>query len=519
MRRKRHKQKPMPATAAPAPAREAAAAPLSAPPRAMVEDRADPQRLYRLRAAEVARSQGWFFPEYRLGEDAVTRDAVLSRKMSRDAMQNSPIYRALAEKIVTNVLGEDGGELQMLSDDAEKVASYLAKWNAWCRRPEISGRFAMSDFERIILRELLVAGAVLLVKHPGMVLELVEAEYIHAIHTRERTGEIDSFVLRIPKTGGGFEEKNIGASRAIYLADTTRYTQYSGISTLLVSLPMILQIEYIQGATAQAWGAASAHALAATLEAGIDGMGGSKDPAGARVTYDIDGTKFFVGKPGEKLEPVDQNKIPNANLDKHCFTFLQYICAPHGVNPDHMLSDFSKVTYASDKGAKLNAQMTVKRMQNHLSRMYYQIVWWLFGSLQKAGDLDGGVEELEQLQVILPSMQTSDERQEAGANAEQIAIGTKTLDEILVSHNKDPRAHRAARRRQIIEAIRESQAIHAETGVLVPWQTLCGLPVSVNADPAAETGTPDASAEAPAEVPTESPPPEIPKNENETVAA
>lgn len=132
---------------------------------------------------------------------------------------------------------------------------------------------------------------------------------------------------------------------------------------------------------------------------------------------------------------------------------------------------------------------TVSRLQNHLQRLYYQIVLWLFGSMQASGDLPGDVETLNKCEIVLPTIPTSDERQEAAANAEQLALGTRHLDEILRSQNKDPRQHKEERKRVIIEAIRESQEIAQETGVIVPWQDLARMTktVSVNAPPAVPT--------------------------------
>jgi hypothetical protein len=245
-------------------------------------------------------------------------------------------------------------------------------------------------------------------------------------------------------------------------------------------MPMIAMLESIQTATARSWWNAANYSLAFTTQFGNLESGDQEANPEGREFMTVNGTRVFIGKPGETVVPIDQNKIPNARLDAHSLCFLKYICAPLGLNPFHLLNDYSQNTYASDKAARISVFIIIRSMQAQLRRLYFRILWWLFGSFQAAGELPAREDMLESIDIQLPALPVSDPRQESAANSQELANSTVYLDTLLRDRNYDPAAFKDERDKVIIDAMKRAKRIKEETGNEISWQLLCGMPVSVN---------------------------------------
>lgn len=454
--------------------------------------------LYRIRGVEIAKRDGVRVPFYRTGDEAVLRDMDFALRIARDQYMNSQTYQAIINRLVVYILGVDGVEVRLNTDDQALRAKFNRLWSRWCRSPETTGRFTFTEFEKRMVVELLVSGVLLLVKCPGPKLQIIEREFIKKINTNEATGEIVSFTVKLP---GDKRPRTIAAAKCIFVSSVQRYSQYWGTGVLWVSSPWIMLLEFVQNISGRAWGAAASHALTVNVADPVGWRKNAASPGGPPGVYDVNGIKYFVAQPGQTLAPVDQNKIPNSQFDAHCFTFLKYICAPTGTNPYHLLNDYSQQTYAGDKSARLAKQSIVGSAQTQMKRVYHKVLWWLAGGWMADGELSAAhaLDVLEMIEPELPVITQSDPRQQAEADRAQLEIGTKTLPGILREQNQDPEEHRRERVRAITNAIDDAKEIERLTGVAVAWEPLAGIGAAGSMAPT-----------APAEIPAPATKPEEP---------
>lgn len=454
----------------------------------------DPDYQFRLYAAEVAKMDNLVPPSERDGEAAIKRDRKLMVRINRDMYLNVPIYRALVNAIVTNVIGEDGAEFSPALDDdvvaPELVAKIRRKWLRWTRRADFSGRRSFTEVERMVLTELIVVGEVLLIKryapdNPSEpVLQLVESERIDEVKTDPFTGAITHFMID-PMNGS--DPIRVDAGDAIYLSLTDRPSQTRGIGLLWACCPEINMISFILRSSAKSWAVACRLAFAikksntSEVVKQMAGLTGEDDEELGDRLVEVGDALIVVLKPGEEVGPINHNGLPNAQLRDHILTFLRIIAGSIGFDAATVvLQDFSEVSFVSYRAAGANRAATVKRLQNHLRYHFYDRTGrWLLGTWEYQGELEGVPFAVfaDGIDWIFPTPPAADAKTEAEVDGAELDRGLATFDEKLRARNKEPEAHLEAIKQEVLRADRLAQEVATATAgrVSPSWERFAGL--------------------------------------------
>ena len=476
-----------------------------------------PTRL-RYEAAERYRADGISVPLSKNGATLIKKDRQYMVRINRDLQQNNPIYKSIINSLVTNVLGVDGASV-IWHVDNETDKDWLKKqFKIFNRIADYTGRFSLTELERIILQELLVVGEVLLLKkRKSLQLQIIETERIKTVNS-DNTGKIISFDI---EGGTNTEVVTVLAKDAIYIYNPERYSSNRGLGVLWSACDLINTESYILRSSAKAMGIASRHTVAIEKEDGEqqmanynEGLAGNTPPvADATGTdvetptdwvapddyeypedriFDVEDTTMFIGKKGEKINLVNQNGVPNGKIGDHILTFSRIVASSVGIDAaSAVLGDFSKYNYSSSKAAHIMMTATVKRIQSRLiNQGYNKILRWLVGSwmANESLPLPKSDETLDSFEIILPIPSIVDEKGQAEAAQMTMELGISTHEEQLLARNKDRKAYLKARAEEFITAYQTVEYIKQQTdgNLIIPYQVLCGLPLTIAATVATE---------------------------------
>ena len=311
------------------------------------------------KAAQIAMREGVVPSYFVWGDDAVKYDRHIMVPLARDMYQNNAIYAAIIDRLVTEVIGEDGVELKPTHRLQSVNEEIKAKWATWCEYADFEQEDDFTEIERRVFTEVLNVGEVLLYKRRAdHTLQIIESERIEDITYGER-GEPESF--RISTRGN--EPIDISADDTIFIClKKNRKSDGRGTGLLWNCMDVVHMLMHILRSSAKSWGVTAKIALAVTTAGGsalvealnrqsnggatVDSDGDGEVDSAASIAsrfIDIpDGTVFF-GKPGESVSAVPHNGVPNAARDQHVLTYLRIISSVCGFDAATvLLGDFSK---------------------------------------------------------------------------------------------------------------------------------------------------------------------------------
>jgi lambda family phage portal protein len=406
----------------------------------------------------------------------------------------------------------DGFGLQAVTDMPEWNSEAEKLWNEYWQSPCVSGTLSGKRLEALAFLEMLETGDIfeMIVKDAGeLKIQLFEAEqcvmYSGAI--RDNNGRFSSArngILRddlgrplryvfAPYGTTGYVDRSkatpYDAQHVIHLFDSERPSASRGMPALQASFAMLHRINDICDAEAIAR-QMLAH-LAMTVTRG-------EGPAAAygESTADTQDTKFriqeldyatiFHARPGESIAAVDRN-IPGGDFEKSMIVFLRMLGLPLGMPLELVMLDWTKSNYSQSRAVMQQAYQTFGHWQNllktrSLSRIYKRkIEEWV-----KGGKLAANAQAYRH-EWITPSFPWIDEAKELEAQGKKIELSLSSHGEICKALQHDRDTIVSARETEIRDAITRAKNIKEQTGVDVPYQLFCGLPIQ-NAAVVSNTG-------------------------------
>jgi lambda family phage portal protein len=421
-------------------------------------------------------------------------DRPKSINQSREFLRDNGIYRGMIERSVSYIIG-NGFALQAKTPDADLNRQIELMWSEWWKRPEFKGILSGSRVERMICRELLVAGDVGVIKTDQQKLQLIEAEQIASRNTVDGIAKdefgapIGIYVAPYGRNGS----VDLAAAKSykpideiLFVTDPDRPSGLRGMPACQSAFSMLHRINDVCDSEAVAWQMLARMAIAVTREGGpemgyTDSISDPEKTAEGNLAdrmSEVDYALIFHGQPGESVKGIERN-IPGQNFSESLIMFLRMLGLPMGLPLELILLDWTKSNYSQSRAVLEQAYQTFLGWQELIEVFFHTPVfewklneWLANGSLILPSNI--GITH----EWIRPTFPWIDQLKEAEAYGAKVDRGFATHSQVCKSLNVEREDVVSTREQEIRDAIARSTAIEADTGVVVPWQHFCGLSVT-----------------------------------------
>jgi len=414
--------------------------------------------------------------------------------LSRHFYRNNAIYNGMIKRAVDYIIG-NGFKVQPTTTGrgAEKWNDQAAKlWAEECRRPEIRGLLTGRRVEKMICREVIIAGDTGIIKvKEQQKIQLIEAEQIvgqgRSLNDgikKDSTGRpLAYYVAPYNKSGRPHRghARAISPKDFIFITDPDRPSATRGVPVCQAAFPMLHRINDVCDSEAIAWQLLSRMAIAITRE---DGPGlapgestvdpNAKDGALTDRLTEIGYALIYHAKPGEKVEGIERN-LPGANFTESIRMFLRLLGLPLGLPLEIILLDWTQSNYSQSRAVLEQAYQTFLGFQEMLEEFYYREDYkWRVNQWIKDDKLKDRPDKFAH-EWIKPTWPWIDQLKEAQAAGMIIDRGLGTHSAVCKSRNLERADVVAARVLEVTDAIKKAQAIEKATGVLPPYEIFCGM--------------------------------------------
>ena len=461
-------------------------------------------------ATNLTNIDGLSFTRDISGDGAIDLSREGSVAVSRRLFRDNPIYRGVLGRCVSYVVGPGFG-LQAITDDTEWNADTEKLWNEYWKSPCVDGALSGKKTESLSFLEMLETGDIfqMIVKHEGQLkIQLFEAEQcvMNSGSIRDRNGRYTSAKNGIARDEFGRPVRYVfapygatgyvdrakatpyDAQHVIHLFDKERPSASRGMPALQASFAMLHRINDICDAEAIARQMLAHLAMTVTRNEGpaaaySESKADTRD-TNFRIQY-LDVGTIFHARPGETINAIDRN-IPGGDFEKSMIVFLRMLGLPLGMPLELVMLDWTKSNYSQSRAVMQQAYQTFSGWQSLLSCGMSQIYRRKVEEWVKSGALKPNAQAYKH-DWIMPTFPWIDEAKELEAQGKKIELSLSSHGEICKALQHDRDTIVAARETEIRDAITRAKNIKTETGVDVPYQLFCGLPIQ-NAAVVSKTG-------------------------------
>lgn len=441
---------------------------------------------------------------------------------SRQFMRDNGIYKGMIERAVCYIVG-NGFKLQARTGSKTWNAKAEKLWNSYWRRPEIKQVLSGGRVERMIARELLVAGDHPTLKTDSGYIQLLEADQIAGPDAKtdgiiKSTGGAPLAFWVAPYKNGlvkKSEAELYAAEDVIYLTDPERPSGVRGVPALQSAFPMIHRINDVCDSEAIAWQMLARIALSINKDNAEEAAYGGSIPDPNRAASDdsietrlteLDYALIFHGKPGEEIKGIERN-IPGKNFSDSLRMFLRLLGLPIGLPLEIILLDWTGGNYSQSRAVLEQAFQTFMGWQQLLEDFFHRVVYpWKVSQWMNEGELPYRADAFDH-GWIRPTFPWIDQLKETEAYSAKVDRSFATHGGVCKSLNQDRDDIIAEKRREVEEAIQIVTEIETKTGVKVPWQIFAGMGTDAPKAPEAKP------AEDPEDAPADKKPAENKPNE------
>lgn len=440
------------------------------------------------RSARMSTSDGLNVSQM-AGDALLQYDRPTMIDQSRYFYRNNAIYNGMIKRAVSYIVG-NGFKIQPTTVSKEWNDKAGKLWAAEQRRPEIRGLLTGSRVDKMICREIIIAGDMGIIKTKQKKLQLIEAEQITGPGRlvdgikKNRVGKPIAYYVAPYNRGGMINRSKaipINPKEFIFITDPDRPSSTRGVPVCQAAFAMLHRINDICDSEAIAWQLLSRMAIAVTREEGpeIGKQESTADPNAKgteladRIT-EIGYALIFQALPGEKVEGIDRN-LPGANFTESIRMFLRLLGLPLGLPLEIILLDWTQSNYSQSRAVLEQAYQTFLDYQEILEEFYYREVYaWRVRQWIAAGKLKDRRDKYSH-EWIKPTWPWIDQLKEAQAYGMKVDRGFTTHTAVCKSLNIERDDVVALRKLEVADAIKQAQAIEIETGVLPPWEIFAGL--------------------------------------------
>lgn len=422
----------------------------------MPEDFSKPEQTrFRYRTVDIIQKECWSLPAYKTPDLRTLKGRATMLKWARFSYENSPIYRALIDRATELIVGTDGVEIQALSPQRKEIE---ALWKRFCFSADVRSKTSFTGLEREIVRELLNVGEVLIQKIPGVFpkLRIISSERIKEVNV-DRDGAIASITLNDEG------EPTLRGDEIVYISDSPQPEGVRGRGILWSVGYYISYLDQILGSTAKSASEAAKLAVIVTTDEGAPLVAEGEE---APLCEENEAGQIWTGKRGENIQ-ILKNELPPQGLESGLAPFLKLIASVTGLPADTIiLGDYSKSSYSSNRAMNLQVQRTISKYQNAMIYAFYLPIYqMLIGSWTAAKALKQEDGLLNNVQFLMPKLQSLDPQKEAMADSLRLQTGLATKNQILRERNLDPDQVLADRASEIVAAHQAAMEIEKATGL------------------------------------------------------
>jgi len=446
------------------------------------------------------------------GDAHLLYDRATLVNQSRKFLRDNAIYKGIVERFTAYTVG-NGFTLDAKTGDAEVDLTLERLWKDWMRRADIREVLTASRLQRMLAKELAVAGDLGIIMVDNGQLQLVESEQISGPSNRCNDGIARDKINKPTQyfvTGYGrhgrrrlADAKPYTPDSFIFLTDPERPSAVRTAPPTQSAFPMLHRINDVCDSEAIAWQLLARLALSVQRDFGPEdayNTSTADDTAGddqwdQRVT-EMGYALIFHCRPGEKIEGVNRN-LPGKDFGQSITMFLRLLGLPLGLPLEIVLLDWTKSNYSQSRAVLQQAYQTFLGWQELLEDKFYDRVYrWKVGQWIRDGLVLDRPESYAH-QWIKPSFPWIDQVKEAQAWGLSVDRGFTTHGAVCKSQGTERQAVVDAREKEIRDAIARARAIAGETGVEVPWQILAGMmppgsqPLDTGVDANNRNGGPD----------------------------
>lgn len=426
--------------------------------------------------------------------------------MSRDLFRSNAIYNGMVNRSVAYIVG-NGFQLQATSEDKDTNKKIESLWSKWRKKPEITGLLTGKQVERMLCREMLVAGDTGVIKTNKALVQLVESEQIVGNRNvsddgidKDKLGRPTGYWVGRYNRNGHIDLRTstkIPAEHFLFLTDPDRPSSTRTVPPSQSSFAMLHRINDVCDAEAIAWQMLSRMAISITRAGGPeaaynesreDEALSSTDAEGDFATriHDLAYALVFHGEQGEEVKGIDRN-LPGKDFGESIRMFLRMLGLPLGLPLELILLDWTKSNYSQSRAVIEQAYQTFREKQDLLVDGYYDPVFvWKLKQWVDQGLFDMPEDGIS-YNWIPPSFPWIDQQKEADAYGRKVELSFCTLTEACKSLGRDREEVIAGRRREVEEAIAIAADIKERTGVDVDWKLFAGLEAQKATAPKPET--------------------------------
>ena len=429
------------------------------------------------------------------GEAHSEYDRLKLINQSRQFWMDNPIYSGMIDRSCGYIIG-NGFTIQCKTGDTNLNSDIEKRWKKYWKRPEIKNLSSGRESEKMVCRELHVAGDVGILKIKNGKFQIIEAEQICGEKgTGQKTIKKDSYGAPLGfwvggyNTNGGIDKRTIkyfGNDVFLFVSSPDRPSALRSVPPCQAAFPMLHRINDVCDSEAIAWQLLARLAVSITRKQGKElGFGEStpdkragKDEAELKNRIqELDYALIFHGEENDEIKGIERN-VPGKNFSESLVMFLRLLGLPLGLPLEIILLDWTKSNYSQSRAVLEQAFVSFINRQFKIADFMMTPIfeWWLRGELA-AGLKVGGqfMESLFDHNWIMPTFPWIDQLKEALAWGEKLDRGLTLHQKALKSLGVDREDEMAAREMEIEDAIERAKRIKGKTGVEVPWQIFAGL--------------------------------------------
>lgn len=404
--------------------------------------------------------------------EQTSRDRLVNQ--SREFARDNLLYGGIIGRCVDFAIG-NGYELVTPNSEVSK------RWSDWIATAEISGRYDGAKLPRAYMREYLETGEGIALKVKGGKVQLCESEQIQAhdgiqqgIGT-DAYGRPTKFYMSAYVNGNLDVPKPVKAHNVLFMCERERPSSVRGVPPCQTAFPMLHRINDVLDSEALTWQLLSRLALKHSSGTGTP-FGNTTTNNGGLTVLEMPYSIVFEGSDMEDLIPIDHNR-PSKDFPASVTLFCRMLGIPFGMPLELVLMDFTKSNFSQMRGALVLAQKSFNHLVDNMVVDFYEPLYdWKIREWIAAGELEDTPDNRLH-SWVLPQFPWINELEEANATEKKIGLGLMSYEEACKTRERKYEDVRAARKREIIEAIKIAQEIEVETGERVPWQPFAGLPI------------------------------------------
>lgn len=395
-------------------------------------------------------------------ERLASADRDTMRARARWLHENNPIVANIDETIINNTVGT--GIRFQSNTGMEKVDAELESlWREWCDRQnlDVTGRYDMHDFQRILLGQRMTDGEILVQKVIStnkffpLSLQAIEVDnleqsgFLPTVNGKivdgielNRFGKPVAYIFQDRHTNKKFSVK---AKNIInFYRPENRFSQYRGISEYKQIILSLKNFAAFNDATIESARARANIGYVIERDYGLGKQG--KNIVGTdKQIEEINGVFVEHLNGGEKLKVIDPTASGTGYKDFVDFT-VRMIATGRKVSYELAFKDFTKTNFSSARASLIQDHKLFDSNQEHMANYFLNPIYETF---VRTMVMAGNVRTINQSefwknpkrfikpQWITPERIWIDPLKEIKAVAQEIELGITTLTEVAKSKGKD----------------------------------------------------------------------------------